>query len=67
MVCRIEDEGIGIEEQDIQHVYGNFYRSDALNHKHISGIGLGLSIAKNQQMPFMPNWKSKAFYTKARL
>lgn len=46
MVCRIEDEGIGIEEQDIQHVYGNFYRSDALNHKHISGIGLGLSIAK---------------------
>lgn len=46
VVCTIQDEGIGIKEEDLQHIYGNFYRSDSLNHKHIRGNGLGLSIVK---------------------
>lgn len=46
VVCRISDEGIGIKEEDLERIYGNFYRSDSLNHKQISGNGLGLSIVK---------------------
>ena len=46
ITCSIKDEGIGIKQEDIAHIYKNFYRSDALEHKHISGQGLGLSIVK---------------------
>lgn len=46
IICTIQDEGIGIKEEDLTHIYDGFYRSDALNHKHISGNGLGLSITK---------------------
>lgn len=46
VVCCIKDEGLGIREEDLQKIYENFYRSDSLNHKQISGNGLGLSIVK---------------------
>lgn len=46
IVCCIQDQGIGIKEADLLHIYENFFRSDYLNHKHIQGNGLGLSIAK---------------------
>lgn len=46
IICTIKDEGIGIKEEDLTHIYDSFYRSDALSHKHISGHGLGLSIAR---------------------
>ena len=42
----MKDEGIGIKQEDLQHIYDNFFRSDALNHKQIKGNGLGLSIVK---------------------
>ena len=45
-ICKIQDEGIGIKKEDIHNLFNPFFRSDALNHKEISGIGLGLSIAK---------------------
>ncbi len=44
--CSISDNGIGIKKQDIDKLFNNFYRSDALEHRHIPGNGLGLSIAK---------------------
>lgn len=46
IACTIKDQGIGIREEDLIHIYDSFYRSDALSHKHISGNGLGLSITK---------------------
>lgn len=45
-ICRISDNGLGIKEEDLQHLFNPFFRSEALNHKHIAGVGLGLSIAK---------------------
>jgi signal transduction histidine kinase len=45
-ICTIKDEGVGIKDEDLNHVFDSFFRSDALNHKHISGNGLGLAIAK---------------------
>ncbi len=44
--CTIQDEGIGIKEDDLKHIYENFFRSDSLSQKQIKGNGLGLSIAK---------------------
>ena len=35
-----------IKEEDLKHIFENFFRSDSLNHKSISGNGLGLSIVK---------------------
>ncbi|WP_418637915.1 sensor histidine kinase [Winogradskyella sp.] len=46
IVCKVQDEGIGIKKEDLNNLFNNFFRSDALNHKNISGNGLGLSIAK---------------------
>ena len=46
VVCIIKDEGIGIRAEDLDKLFDNFYRSDALEHKHIVGNGLGLSIVK---------------------
>ncbi|RYM36042.1 HAMP domain-containing protein [Brumimicrobium glaciale] len=44
--CQIKDYGIGIKKSDIQSLYTPFFRSDALNHKDIKGVGLGLSIVQ---------------------
>lgn len=46
IVCSVKDEGIGIKKEDFNNLFNHFFRSDALNHKSISGNGLGLSIAK---------------------
>ncbi len=45
-ICKVQDEGIGIKNEDLDNLFNHFFRSDALNHKTISGNGLGLSIAK---------------------
>ncbi|MFH4964038.1 HAMP domain-containing sensor histidine kinase [Gaetbulibacter sp. M235] len=46
IICIIKDEGIGIKNDDIPYLFNHFFRSDALEHKHIYGNGLGLSIAQ---------------------
>lgn len=44
--CIIKDYGVGIKKSDLQKIYTPFFRSDALNHKEIKGVGLGLSIVQ---------------------
>lgn len=42
----IFNTGIGIKNEDINHIFDRFYRADASRNKEIEGYGLGLSIAK---------------------
>ena len=45
-VLRVEDEGIGIPESELSHVFERFYRGDAARRIDASGSGLGLPIAQ---------------------
>lgn len=45
-VISINDDGIGMTEDSIKHIFERFYRVDNVRNTKISGHGLGLSITK---------------------
>ena len=43
----VEDHGIGIDHEDLKHIFEPFYRSPKVMESPVHGTGLGLALAKN--------------------
>ncbi|MBQ8798970.1 MAG: HAMP domain-containing histidine kinase [Lachnospiraceae bacterium] len=43
---KIEDTGLGMKREDLEGIFGRFFRADTVRGKNIEGHGLGLSIAR---------------------
>lgn len=47
LILRIIDHGVGIEAENLPHIFTPFFRTDAVRRSNIGGTGLGLAIVKN--------------------
>ncbi len=47
LVIQVKDNGIGIKEEDLPHIFENFQRFELSRNRTIQGTGLGLTITQN--------------------
>ncbi|OEK00839.1 hypothetical protein BFP97_04640 [Roseivirga sp. 4D4] len=44
LMITIKDEGMGMDEEEVKHIFDRFYQS--MRHQHIGGFGVGLALVK---------------------
>ena len=47
LLMKVEDTGIGIKEEDLEKIFGEFNQVDTRKNRKITGSGLGLSICRS--------------------
>ncbi|MDO8671071.1 MAG: ATP-binding protein [Dehalococcoidia bacterium] len=47
VVISVSDLGIGIQEEQLEHIFERFHRANSRLAAHISGVGIGLSICRS--------------------
>ena len=60
----VTDTGMGIKQEDIEHLFSAFQRVDEEENRHIEGTGLGLSIVKQLVELMGGNITVNSVYTK---
>lgn len=46
ILLQVSDNGIGIAEEEINHIFDRFYQVNTMHHADIKGTGIGLSLTK---------------------
>jgi signal transduction histidine kinase/DNA-binding response OmpR family regulator len=46
MTCSVSDTGMGIREEDMKKLFGEYNQVDTQSNRHIEGTGLGLAITR---------------------
>lgn len=61
VVFEVKDSGIGIDENDLLHIFDRFYKAESSRNKTRSaGFGLGLSIAKELSKSIKANLEAES-------
>ena len=52
VILAVEDAGLGIQPEDLPHIFEPFYRSAQARRRGISGVGLGLAVVHRIAVAF---------------